>query len=110
MGTNLAGKEFFEAVVVGDTGNGGDVGCQGNGRKGDTLSFIPSDKLCGYVSRIRGTSAVTEEQHFVSVAKGRGDQFCDLYDAIGVFVRELLLDSRAFAKRAEDMFFHRKRF
>jgi hypothetical protein len=27
-----------------------------------------------------------------------------------VLVRELLLDGRAFAKRAEDMFFHRERF
>src|SRR4029077_4131909 len=110
MGTNLAGKEFFEAVVVGDTGNGGDVGRQGNGWKGGTLSFIPSDELGSQGRRIRGTSAVTEEQHFVSIAKGRGDQFCDLYDTIGVLVCELLLDGRAFTKRAEDMFFHRKRF
>ena len=62
------------------------------------------------MSRIRGTASVTEEQDFVPIAKGRGDQFCDLHDAIGVLVRELLLDGRAFAKRAEDMFFHRKRF
>ena len=49
-------------------------------------------------------------QHFVSVAKGRGDQLCDLHDAIGMLVRELLLDGRAFGKRTEYTFFHGKRF
>ena len=33
-----------------------------------------------------------------------------LWRITGVLVRELLLDGRAFAERAEDMFFHRKRF
>jgi hypothetical protein len=46
----------------------------------------------------------------MSVSKGPGDQFCDLYDAIGMLARKLLLDGRAFGKRTEHMFFHGTRF
>src|SRR5206468_9684749 len=98
MGANLAGKEFVEAVVVGDGGDVGNVGGQGDGWERGTLAFIPPDELSGEVGRIRGTASVAEEQHFVSVAKGRGDQLRDLHDAIGVLVRELLLDGCAFGK------------
>ena len=46
----------------------------------------------------------------MSVAKGLGDQLRDLHDAIGMLMRELLLDRRAFGKHTEYMFFHGKRF
>ena len=42
----------------------------------------------------------------MSVAKGRGHQFRDLHDAIGMVTRELLFDGRAFGKGAEYKFFH----
>jgi hypothetical protein len=62
------------------------------------------------MGRIRGTAAIAEEQQFVSFAKGRGDQFRHLYDAIDMLARELLLDSRAVGKCTEDEVFHEKRF
>src|SRR4030081_3436594 len=98
MGANLAGKEFVEAVIVGDGCDGGNVGGQGDGGQRSTLALIPPDELGGEGGRIRGTASVAEEQHFVSVAKGRGDQLRNLHDAIGMLVRELLLDGRAFGK------------
>src|SRR5580765_6656243 len=103
MGANLAGKEFLEAVIVGDGRDGGNVGGQGDGRERGTLPFIPPDELGGEVGRIRGTAAVAEEQYFVTVSKGCGDYLHDLHDAIDMFARELLLDGRAFGKRTQYM-------
>ena len=98
---NLTGEQCFEAVVIGDAGDGGDIGGEGNGRERSALPFIAADELGCDVSRIRGAAAVAEQQHFVSFAKSRGHECRDLHDPIGMFARELLLDGRAVGKRAQ---------
>ena len=102
VGPNLAGKEFVKPVIVGDAGDGGNVGGEGNGRQRSTLPFIPADEFGGDVGSIGGTASVAEEQYFVSFAEGRGDQLRDLHDAVGMFAGELLLDCRALGKSVED--------
>ena len=71
MGADLPGEEFVEAVVVGDAGDGGDVGGEGDGRERGALAFIPADEFGCDVRGIGGAAAVAEEQDFASFAKRR---------------------------------------
>ena len=73
MGTNLAGKEFVEAVVVGDGRDGGNVGGQGDGRERGTLPFIPPDELSGEVGRI--VARLRCQDKICVLGKGRAISF-----------------------------------
>ena len=55
MGAHLSSKEFLEAVVVGDTGDGRDVGGQRDGRERSPLAFIPADEFGGQIACSAGT-------------------------------------------------------
>ena len=101
MGPHLAGKEFVIPVVVGDAGDRGDVGGEGNGRQWSALAFISADEFRGDMGGIRCTASVSEQQYFVAFAEGRGDQFRDLHDSVGMFADELLLDCRALVAKLE---------
>ena len=109
-GGDLPDENLVETVVVGDACDSGNIGGQSDGRERGTFAFIPPDELGGQVSRIRSAASVAEEQHFVSVAKSRGDQLRNLHDAVGILVHKLLLDACAFRERAENTFFHENRF
>ena len=110
MGADLAGEEFVEPVVVGDAGDGGDVGGEGDGREGVPFPFIAARRTRRRDGRHpwrclrcrRAALCVLRERPLPSV--------CDLDDAIGMLAGELLLDGRAFGKRLEYMLFHGKQF
>lgn len=96
--SDLAGKEFFVPIVVGDTGNGGDIRRQRDRGKRYPFTPVSSHELSRNVRGVGRASAVPEEEHFFVVAECIGDERRNLYDAIGVFAGELLLDCRALGK------------
>ena len=54
QGPHLFGKNLVEVVVVGDRGQDGAVGLQGNRAEFRSFAFKTSYKLCGKVLRICG--------------------------------------------------------
>ena len=60
MGADLTGEEFVVPVIVGDAGDGGNVGGQGDGRERRPLAFIAAYEFCGKMGRIRGATSVAE--------------------------------------------------
>jgi hypothetical protein len=107
MRTNLAGEEFFEPVVVRNTGNGRDIRGQGDGGEGRAFAFVTADELGGDVRGIRRAAAVAEEQDFMAASQGLADELRHLHDLVGMVPGEAPLDLGALVERLEGKFFHR---
>lgn len=100
MSSNLAGEELFIPIVIGDARNRGDVRCQGDRGEGHAVASIAPDEFSRDVRRIGGAASITEEKNLIAAVEGLGDECGELYDAIGMLARELLLDLSAFGKCA----------
>lgn len=103
---DLPGEEFIVPVVVGDAGDGGDIGGQRDGRERRPFPLIAADEFRRDMRGVGGAAAVAEQQNFMSCAKGGDEELRDRGNAVGVFARELLLDGRAIGEGFEDKVFH----
>ena len=92
MSSNLAGEELFLPLVIRNAGSGGDIRRQGDRGERHAVAPIAAHKFSGDMGGIRGASAVSEEQNFVTVVEGGCDELCDLHDAVGILACKLLFD------------------
>ena len=106
MSPHLSGEEFVVSVVVGDTGDGGDVGGKRDSRQRCPFPFVAADEFRRDMRGVRGAAAVSKEQHFPSFTKCGDHEAGYERNAIRVVTRELLLDGRAVGKCFEDKVFH----
>jgi hypothetical protein len=91
-GFDLAREDFFEAEVVGDAGEGGAVGGEGDGGEGVAGALVAADHFLGEVLGVGGAAAVAEGEELFSIPEGGAEKFAQLLDLGGELIGHLLGD------------------
>ena len=89
VGLDLAGEDPVESKVIGNAGDEGWVGGEGEGGQGGAVGIESTDEFLGEVHGVCGAAAVADGQHFLAADEAGRDGGTDSVNGVNVLAERL---------------------